>query len=143
MLVALANKNCSLQSGFYQCSCTAANDPTYPTLVMEMGTSSQTLHLEITPSLYLSYDVVKKNCTLMIGGSSQLGSFVLLGDPIIRAFTIAHDVDNLKMGFIAKTGATVSVQNTKSFSSFIIMSYIAILSTIGLVFLMWFWSIYC
>jgi hypothetical protein len=43
-------------------------------------------------------------------GSSLLGNFWVLGDPFMRGFTVAFDIDNYKMGFVSGSGTTVSLQ---------------------------------
>jgi hypothetical protein len=56
----------------------------------------------------------------------MLGDFTLLGDPIVRAFTMAHDIENQSIGFIAKTGSSVTTTQVSGGTT-LILSYLSAL----------------
>ena len=57
----------------------------------------------------------------------MLGNFTLLGDPIVRAFTMAFDIDNQQMGLLARTGSNVTTFQITSGALFNMMSYLSLI----------------
>lgn len=55
--------------------------------------SKKIVTFTLDPEHYLTYDSVAKKCNLLVIAGTDLGNFTLLGDPFVRAFTIAHDID--------------------------------------------------
>jgi hypothetical protein len=102
--------------------------------------SKQVLTFFIDPVHYLSYDTVNKRCNLLIMNGTDLGNFTLLGDPFVRAFVIAHDTDNYKMGFVAKAGGEVNVEDKndnggkKSAGMFLTFTYALLVASIATLF---------
>ena len=60
---------------------------------MKMSSDSSDLTISVDPRYYFSYDSTVKKCTLLLQNSTMLGNFTLLGDPMVRAFVMAHDID--------------------------------------------------
>lgn len=89
-------KGCILNSArsLYECACTNQSDPSYPTFTMKMSSGKSSVTIQVDPRYYFSYDTTVKKCTLLLQSSTMLGSYTVLGDPIVRAFSMAHDIEN-------------------------------------------------
>jgi hypothetical protein len=73
-----------------------------------MGTGGSQYLMTISPAYYMTYDKTLLSCMLLMSDSQSLANEWILGDPFLRAFTFSANMDTQSIGFIAKSGATLT-----------------------------------
>mmetsp|Transcript_33333 Transcript_33333/g.32403 ORF Transcript_33333/g.32403 Transcript_33333/m.32403 type:complete len:106 (-) Transcript_33333:48-365(-) len=92
--------------------------------MMVMGNNTVgNMTFEMDSSYYLLYQEELGNCTLQFMPSSVLGNFWVLGDAFLRAFVVAHDIDNFLIGFRANSGAAIALESPRASSTSTFITY--------------------